>query len=57
MTLKPSPQIRRFFKFENGLLRLICGGKDRFQKKKKRKDTSKENVKSWMNSFLVAKWS
>ena len=37
MTLKPSPQIRRFFKFENGLFRFIRGGKEGFQKKKNAK--------------------
>ena len=33
MTLKPSPQIRSFFKFENDVLRLICGSMKGFKRK------------------------
>ena len=33
MTLKPSPQIRSFFKFEKGVLRSICDGMKGFKRK------------------------
>ena len=52
MTLKPSPQIRSFFKFENDVLRLICGSMKGF----KRKNAKIRPGKTW-NSESIHFWS